>query len=135
MADKFHTLDRQEKEEVAGQVTRYKEYQSLIYNGLYYRLSNPYEENLSVWSFVSKDQAEVLVQGIVFRASSNSLRPRIRLAGLAADDSYMVPGEERVYTGRALMSGGILLPDIKGDDVSIEFTLKKAGYSEGSPKL
>lgn len=131
----LNTLDRQEKEEVAGQVTRYKEYQSLIYNGLYYRLSNPYEENLSVWSFVSKDQAEVLVQGIVFRASSNSLRPRIRLAGLAADDSYMVPGEERVYTGRALMSGGILLPDIKGDDVSIEFTLKKAGYSEGSPKF
>lgn len=49
-------LGQDEKAEIAEQVRTYKKYQDLIYNGLYYRLSNPQEENLSAWEFVSKEQ-------------------------------------------------------------------------------
>lgn len=121
----LNKLSTEEKEQVARQVRTYKEYQNLIYNGLYYRLSNPYEENLSIWEFCAEDKSEVLVQGVVFRASSNILRRRIRLMGLEANAKYQVAEDKHVYTGQALMIGGILLPEIKGDDVSIEIYLKK----------
>lgn len=122
----LNKLEEWEKREVAGQVAAYKEHQELIYGGLYYRLSNPYEDNMSAWAFVSKDKSEVLVQGVVYRAAANTLRHRIRLSGLAADATYRTAMDQKEYTGQALMSGGLLLPEIKGDDVSFEIVLKKA---------
>ena len=121
----LNKLSSEEKAEIAAQVSVYKEYQSLIYNGLYYRLSNPHDDNMSVWAFVSEKKAEVLVQGVVFRAASNTLRRRIRLSGLDAVAKYQDVKNGCVYTGQALLSGGILLPEIKGDDVSVEIHLKK----------
>lgn len=116
-------LSAEEREEVSRQVSGYKMYQNLIYTGSYYRLSNPYEDNMCVWSFVSEDKKEVLIQGVVFRAASNTLRHRIRLRGLAPEEEYRMEKEDCIYTGKALMSGGILLPQIKGDDISFEIHL------------
>ncbi|MBO5033292.1 MAG: alpha-galactosidase [Lachnospiraceae bacterium] len=121
----LNKLSPEEKEEVAGQVRAYKGYQDLIYNGFYYRLSNPHEENRCIWAFVSKDQTEALVQGVVFRAASNTLRARIRLAGLAADAEYRLTESGQVFTGKALMTGGVLLPVIQGDDVSVEMHFRQ----------
>ena len=42
----LNTLSEEEKLEVAKQIRTYKEYQPLIHNGLYYRLSNPHKENM-----------------------------------------------------------------------------------------
>ena len=120
----LNTLSEEEKLEVAKQIRTYKEYQPLIHNGLYYRLSNPHKENMAVWEFVSQDRKEVLVQGVVFRAKPNTLRIRIRLAGLE-EGMYEVLGTGERYTGKALMTGGILLPKVIGDDVSFEIHLKK----------
>lgn len=120
----LNILSEEEKQEVAKQIKAYKEYQPLIHNGFYYRLSNPYKENMAVWEFVSQDKKEVLVQGVIFRAKPNTLRSRIRLAGLE-EGMYEVLGTGEVYTGKALMTGGILLPKVSGDDVSFEFYLKK----------
>lgn len=121
----LNTLSEEEKQEVKEQVKTYKRYQDLIYNGLYYRVCDPMAGKLSVWEFVAKDQSEVLVQGVVYRAEPNELRKRVRLTGLAEEADYQVEGEETVYTGAALMAGGILLPEIKGDDVAIQICLKR----------
>ena len=121
----LNTLSEEEKQEVKEQVKTYKRYQDLIYNGLYYRVCDPMAGKLSVWEFVAKDQSEVLVQGVVYRAEPNELRKRVRLTGLAEEAEYQVEGEETVYTGAALMAGGILLPEIKGDDVAIQICLKR----------
>lgn len=118
-------LSTEEKKEVSRQVSTYKKYQELIYNGLYYRLSNPYEENLSAWEFVAAKQTKVLVQGVVFRAASNILRHRIRLTGLDEKAKYRLAEDGRIYSGKALMSGGLLLPEIKGDDIAFEICLEK----------
>ena len=75
---------------------------------------------MAVWEFVSQDRKEVLVQGVVFRAKPNTLRIRIRLAGLE-EGMYEVLGTGETYTGKALMTGGILLPKVIGDDVSLKF--------------
>lgn len=119
------TLGAAEKEEMKEQVKTYKQYQNLIYNGLYYRLSEPEKDGLSAWEFVGEDGSEVLVQCVIYRAKPNALRRRIRLAGLAADGKYRVEGEESVYSGAALMTGGILLPTIWGDDISVELYIRR----------
>lgn len=121
----LNRLEEEEKQEVKRQVETYKKYQDLIYNGLYYRLSDPTGGKLSAWEFVSADQSQALVQGVVYRAEPNELRRRVKLTGLAKKARYQVEGEETVYSGAALMEGGILLPAIKGDDVPVQIYLKK----------
>ncbi len=121
----LNMLSREEKEQVALQVKNYKAHQDLIHNGRYYRLSNPFEENGAAWAFVSEDRNKVLIQGVVFRAAANVLRMRLRLAGLKADAVYRSVQDGRTYTGQALMTGGILLPEIKGDDAAFEICLEE----------
>ncbi|MDE7361955.1 MAG: alpha-galactosidase, partial [Oscillospiraceae bacterium] len=58
-------LSDDEKNAVRGQISRFKKYGTLIHNGLYYRLSDPFSENIAAWEFT--DGAEALVQGMVFR--------------------------------------------------------------------
>lgn len=114
-----------EKEEVSRQVREYKEYQELIYDGKYYRLSNPFEDGMSAWSWVSEDRSRVLVHGVVFRAVPNSLRRRLKLSGLDKQAKYKVSDSGEVYTGAALMEGGILLPWLHGDDAAFELYLTR----------
>lgn len=116
-----------EKAEVAEQVKEYKGYQRLIYNGRYYRLSNPFEDGMSAWSWVSEDRKQALVHGVVFRAVPNSLRRRVRLAGLDGKAYYRDRESGAVYTGAALMAGGILLPRMAGDDMAFEVYLEREG--------
>lgn len=122
------TLNGEEKREVKEQVKEYRKNQDLINNGLYYRLSDPGKDGMSFWEFVAKDQTEVLVQGVVYRAEPNELRRRIRLTGLAEEARYQVEGAEDVYSGMALMTGGILLPAIKGDDVAVQMHLRRVEH-------
>ncbi len=119
----LNCLSDEEKKEVAEQVKKYKGYQKLIYDGRYYRLSNPFVDGMSAWSWVSEDRKQVLVQGVVFRAVPNSLRRRLRLSGLDADARYQETESGTVCTGAALMSGGILLPRVWGDDAAFEVCL------------
>mgnify|MGYP004512732669 FL=1 len=121
----LNQLSEEEKTVVAKQVTHYKEYQSLIYNGDYYRLANPFEDGMSAWSWISEDKKTILVQGVLFRAKPNILRKTLRLMGLEAKKNYKIAGTEEVYTGVALMSGGVLLQRAVGDDVSFEIVLEE----------
>lgn len=121
----LNQLSEEEKTVVAKQVTHYKEYQSLIYNGDYYRLANPFEDGMSAWSWISEDKKTILVQGVLSRAKPNVLRKTLRLMGLEAKKNYKIAGTEEVYTGVALMSGGVLLQRAVGDDVSFEIVLEE----------
>ena len=121
----LNQLSEEEKAVVAKQVTHYKEYQSLIYNGDSYRLANPFEDGMSAWSWISEDKKTILVQGVLFRAKPNVLRKTLRLMGLEAKKNYKIAGTEEVYTGVALMSGGVLLQRAVGDDVSFEIVLEE----------
>lgn len=118
-------LSDEEKEAVTVQIQRFNQFESLIHSGIYYRLSNPMEENIALWEYVSENMYEVLVHGMIFRNIPNMKRQRIRLAGLCPDCKYEVAGKNEVYTGMALMQGGILLPECQGDYYPIEIHLKK----------
>lgn len=120
----LNLLSENEKRTVSEQVKHYRQLQMLIHEGRYFRLSDPYKDGMAAWSFVSEDQARVLVQGVIYRAVPNALRRRLRLRGLHADAKYRIAGETKLYTGKALMAGGILLPRAEGDDVPFELRLE-----------
>ena len=65
------------------------------------------------------------MQCVVYRAEPNALRRRLRLTGLEADAEYREDNEEGVFSGAALMAGGILLPPIEGDDVAVQFHFRR----------
>ena len=114
-----------EKQAVKLQIARFKKYNYIIHNGLYYRISNPMKDDVAVWEYVSEDKSEALVHGMIFRTAPNSLQIRIRLRGLIPDAVYRLESDGHCYTGLALMNGGILLPKSWGDyfPVELHFTL------------
>lgn len=121
----LNLLRDEEKETVAEQVKRYRKLQPLIYDGSYFRLSDPYRDGVAAWSFVSKDQSRALVQGVIYQAEANVLRKRLRLRGLDPQAGYRVNGSKQSYTGSALMAGGLLLPQVAGDDVAFDLYLER----------
>lgn len=121
----LNTLSEEEKAEVAEQIVRFKKYGLLIHNGSYHRLSNPMEDKFAIWSFVSEDKKQVLVHGMIFRTEANMLRYPVRLRGLDAAKKYRLNETGQIYTGKALMEAGILLPKAWGDYVPVELYFKQ----------
>lgn len=120
----LNTLSEEEKNAVIEQNKRFKKYGPLIHNGRYYRLSNPMTDKFAIWSFVSENSVEVLVHGMIFRTEPNITGYSVKLRGLIPDKKYVVDGDNTIYTGKALMEGGILLPRPWGDFFPIELHLK-----------
>ncbi|MDD6762760.1 MAG: alpha-galactosidase [Clostridiales bacterium] len=116
----LNTLSDEEKSAVKNQIIRFRRYNKLIHNGDYFRLSSPLTDKFAVWQFVAEDKSEALVHGMIYKTESNMLRYPIRLRGLKADTAYRLETDGAVYTGRALMNGGILLPRSMGDYSPIE---------------
>lgn len=116
----LNTLSEEEKAEVAEQIVRFKKYGPLIHNGSYHRLSNPMEDKFAIWSFVSEDKKQVLVHGMIFRTEANMLRYPVRLRGLDGTKKYRLDETGKIFTGKALMEAGILLPKAWGDYAPVE---------------
>ena len=120
----LNLLPDAEKQAVTEQIQQFKAYGPLIHNGRYYRLTNPMTDAEAIWAFAAQDGSEILVQGMIFHAEANTLRHQVKLRGLCAEKQYRLDGTEQVYTGAALMAGGVLLPKAWGDytPVSMHFT-------------
>ncbi len=119
------SLSDEEKGLVSQQIKSFKKYGPLIHNGKYYRLSNPMTENSALWEFVSEDKTEALIQGMIFRKIPNMKRIAVKAEGLSPDSFYKIEGSDELYTGKALMCGGILLEDMWGDYRAVEIHLIK----------
>lgn len=120
----LNKLTDEEKEEVKLQIALFKEYGPLIHNGKYYRLSDPFREKYAIWEYVSRDAKKVLVHALIFRTEPNMLRYPIRLRGLDPDKKYRLREDGVIYSGNALMNGGILIPKVWGDYVPVEMYLE-----------
>lgn len=116
----LNTLSDSEKQEVKEQIVRFKKDGPLIHNGLYYRLSNPMTDKFAVWEYVSENHKEVLVHGVIFHTEPNCTQYHIRLRGLLPEANYRLAEDGNIYSGAALMNGGILLPKTWGDYASVE---------------
>lgn len=103
-------LNAEEKAEIRAQLAQYREYQELIREGDYYRLSNPFQDNFAAWMVVSDDRSRALVSVIRLTAEANPPAAYVTLKGMEEDAFYREKTTGKVYPGAALMEAGILLP-------------------------
>lgn len=103
-------LNAKEKAEIRAQLAQYREYQELIREGDYYRLSNPFQDNFVAWMVVSDDRSKALVSVIRLTAEANLPAAYVTLKGIEEDAFYREKTTGKVYPGAALMEAGILLP-------------------------
>lgn len=102
-------LSEEDKAEARRQIAVYNENWELFQSGSYYRLNSPMENHdYTAWSYVSKDQRKASLNVIYTDLHGNPKPVRVKLKGLKKDVSYDVDGT--VYTGAALMRGGLLIP-------------------------
>lgn len=103
-------LNAKEKAEIRAQLAQYREYQELIREGDYYRLSNPFQDNFAAWMVVSDDRSKALVSVIRLTAEANLPAAYVTLKGMEEDAFYREKTTGKVYPGAALMEAGMLLP-------------------------
>jgi alpha-galactosidase len=121
-------LTDEEKEEVRRQIKDFQKYYWLIQDGLYYRLTSSEDGGVyDAWQFVAHDGSEALVNMVVNSPQPNAALIHIRLKGMEENALYVIEGEERVYSGAALMYGGYTFPLVSGDYPSMQVHFVKVG--------
>ena len=117
-------LTEEEKDEIREQIRRYREYESLIGQGDYYRLSNPFQDAYAAWMFVSEDRREVLLSVVLLEIHGNMTVNYVRLKELLPDAVYEEAESGRCYCGAALMQAGIPIPVEMGDYRAYQFVFR-----------
>jgi alpha-galactosidase len=122
----LNLISSEEKEIVKKQIQDYKKYWNLIQNGLYYRLTSPFEdEEFAAWMFVEEDQSEALVNVVTLGTHCNAATEYVRLAGLEENALYALEGSDTVYQGGALMYAGLPIPRMENEYQSWQIHLKR----------
>lgn len=101
-------LSEAELAEIREETSVYKDRQVLILFGDYFRLCDP-SSGIASWQITDKERNRILVQSIVFERRPNTRKPRIFLRDLPEKAQFKRVSDGRIFTGEALMSGGILL--------------------------
>ena len=116
-------LTEEEKEEIREQIREYHKYAKLIQNGCYYRLTNPFEQEVGAWEFVSEDQSEALVNAVMQEIHGNMTVNYVKLCGLSEDAWYKDEADGKIYSGGALMGAGLPLPVEMGEYLAYQIHL------------
>jgi len=118
-------LSETEREEIKEQVKSYKKCYEMIREGKYFRLSNPFEDNVAAWQFVSTNGDEVLLSVVRLQVHGSKEVNYIKLKGLEEKERYCDIKNGNVYYGSALMKLGIPLPNMLGDAPAYQLYLRK----------
>lgn len=111
-------LGEDELSELKIQTAFMKQHRSLIQYGTFYRLSSPFENNITAWMAVSEDRTEALVGWYRTLNVANGPFTRLYLQGLEESDLYNVTeyteGHESAVSthyGDELMNLGLITSD------------------------
>ena len=118
-------LSHEEKAQIIRQIREYRTYANLIRTGLYYRLTDPFQNAISAWAFVSEDGSEVLFNAVAQENHGYMTVPYIRLQGLDAGALYKDPSSGAVYPGAALMDMGLPIIPEKEEYAATQIYLRK----------
>lgn len=107
-------ISEDEKQMIKEQVKRYKELALLILDGRYYRLSNPYQDEVTAWQYISEDQTEVLLNAVQTELHSNMAPVYIKLKGLKSGAVYKDVDTGICYAADILMEIGLpFIPELQ----------------------
>lgn len=107
----LNKLTEEEQEEVKKQIAFMKEYRELFQFGTFYRLSSPFENNVTAWMSVSEDKKTSIVGWYRVLNPVNGSYTRLKLCGLLEDAEYTIEGQNGTFFGDELMNLGILTSD------------------------
>lgn len=107
-------LSPEEKNTVKEQIAEYKRLMPLILSGRYYRLSNPFKDEITAWQYVSDDQRDVLFCAVQTETHGNMAPIYVRFKGLQEGAIYREEQTGVTYPADVLMEIGLpLLHDMK----------------------
>lgn len=118
-------ISSEEQSEIKAQIEAYHRFAPLVQNGLYYRLTNPFEDSVGAWAFVSEDGCEALIQAVTLEIHGNMPVNYIKLRGLSKGSFYEDTESGRIYSADALMSAGFPLPVPTGEYKAYQYYFKK----------
>lgn len=118
-------LSEEEKEEVRRQIREYRQFSQLVQTGLYYRLTNPFEDSLAAWEFVSRDQSEALISAVAQEIHGYMIIPYLKLRGLKSGALYQDQQTGRIYPADALMDMGLPIMPVKEEYAATQIHLKQ----------
>lgn len=107
----LNKLTEEEQKEVKEQIAFMKEYRDLFQFGTFYRLSSPFEKNVTAWMSVSEDKKTAIVGWYRVLNPVNDSYTRLKLCGLLEDVEYTIEGQKGTFFGDELMNLGILTSD------------------------
>ena len=109
-------LNEAEKEEIRGQIERFFQHRDLVFYGDHYRLTNAMTDDYyTAWQFAAKDGSAALLNVVVVSPKANPYPIHVFLKGLQPEAMYWETESGKVYSGAALMYGGMTLPILLGD--------------------
>lgn len=119
-------LSEEDQEICREQSELFRKYYPIIFEGDYYRLSNPFEVgNMTAWQHVTKDKKESLLSVVVTNLTCNGPQEYVRAKGLVADAMYQVNDGEQVLSGAALMHAGLPIDREVPEYSAFQFYLKQ----------
>lgn len=107
----LNKLTAEEQEEVKKQIAFMKKYRELFQFGTFYRLSSPFENNVTAWMSVSEDKKTAIVGWYRVLNPVNGSYTRLKLCGLLEDAEYTIEGNNKSFFGDELMNLGLLTSD------------------------
>ena len=102
-------LSDEEKAKIKEQTARYRELMPLIVDGRYYRLTNPYTDEIAAWQYVSEDKTEILFNAVQLEIHGNMTPVYVRLKGLESGAVYREEKTGVSYPADLLMEIGLPL--------------------------
>ncbi|WP_306705147.1 alpha-galactosidase [Succinivibrio dextrinosolvens] len=133
-------LSPQEQEEVKYQIGIYKKYRETLQTGDFIRLISPFEgdRNETSWSFVSKDQSEVILMYFRNLVQNGMPLTRIRFKGLKKGAKYQCVVHEcpsvlsvkhemsgQVFSAEYLENRGLIMDKCDSDFAAHLYVLKE----------
>ena len=112
----LNKLTKEEQSEVKEQIIFMKKYRQLIQFGTFYRLSSPFESNITMWMVVSGDKTEAIVGWYKVLNTVNDSYTRIQLKGLDPDLCYENTITGKMYYGDELMNLGLITTDVSAGE-------------------
>lgn len=107
-----NNLSDVEKEEIKKQIQFYKENIEVFQFGKFYRIKNPYNNNISAWMVKSNDEKTIILGCYKLLNHANEGKERVKLFGLDKDGDYKLNYPyEKEFKGDELMNVGISMND------------------------
>lgn len=124
----LNKISAEEKDYVREQIQEFHRYWSLIHEGDYYRLTDPFAHPaVAAWLFVAENQSEALLNVVKLEAHGNQPSTYVRLKGLDPEAMYREEASGKIYPGAGLMNAGIPVPVMDGEYRAWQVHLMRVG--------